>query len=211
MRKFVPCLFALAVIVSPAKADWILSTYGSGTPKDSWAYSKLVGAGHGNSSFYQPLRADWAGAVFQGYVHSDPTGAWNTIGAGTHDEDTIYVFKTYAISNRNQTIGLHFDGDDGHSLYVNNVLIGGGGFGAKVDFNLFLKAGVPVKIEMGDYNGPGPMGVELQGQIDGLKIESTPGVSINATPEPTSFALFVVGLVPCLLMLARHQRAVSPV
>jgi hypothetical protein len=142
-----------------------------------------------------------ANQVLQGYVFSGPNGQWGTTGAGTHDEDTIYVFQTYAISTTTQVIPLYFDGDDGHSLYVNDVLIGGGGFGAEVYFNLSMTAQVPIKIDIGDYNGPGAMGVELQRQDDTLKIDSTPGVTLNAAdnfaavPEPSAFALLGSGAV----------------
>src|SRR4051812_13617108 len=89
-------LVAVALVAldpAPASAGWIVSTYGTGTPVGSWAHLEAAGVGHGNSTTYTPLRADWAGAVFQGYVASDASGSWNTIGAGTHDEDTIYVFR----------------------------------------------------------------------------------------------------------------------
>jgi hypothetical protein len=39
----------------PARGDFIVSLYGSGTAENSWAYSSAVGVGKGNSTTYVPL------------------------------------------------------------------------------------------------------------------------------------------------------------
>src|SRR4051812_47480583 len=98
-----------------------------------------------------------------GYVAPDSTGRWDTLPSNpaNYDEDIIRVFQTFVLADSDTTLHLHPDGDDGHSVYVNDGFIGGGGFGAVIDFDLGLVSGVPVKLEVAVYNGPGPSAVEL--------------------------------------------------
>jgi hypothetical protein len=200
---------ALTATSRAAKGDFITTKFGSGTPVGSWAYSKAEGVGHGNDTTYMPVLNDWSPAVFQGYVYRLPE-VWNTVGSGIHDEDTIYVFRTFAMSTSDITIPMRLGGDDGHSIYINDVFVGGGGFAANIDFDLFLAAGVPTKIELGNYNGPGAMIADLHRRDNGLRLEDTAGVSVNAelnasvVPEPTSLTLLVIG--SCGLVLERVRR-----
>lgn len=205
------------------RADFIISTFGVPiSDNGSWAYSKSVGVGHGNDISYQPLIADWSGADFQGYVHQGSGefpgigGYWHTVGAGTHDEDTIYVFTTYMMSQSDVIIPIHFDGDDGHSVYIDGVLVGGGGFAVQVDFDLHLSANVPVHIEIGDYNGPGAMAVQFFKQGSSVSLDREPGLLINAdgnftaVPLPSAIALLLTCMPVGLGLMHLRLRQTKP-
>ena len=43
------------------------------------------------------------------------------------DEDTVFVFATMVRSTNPVTIPLVWNGDDGHSVFVNGIFVGGGG------------------------------------------------------------------------------------
>jgi hypothetical protein len=193
-------LLAFALANGGARADFIVSNYGSATPEGAWAYSTRPNVGKGNSTTYIPFRPDWAGlATFQGYVNSDAIGGWNNAFSGENDADTIYVFQTYVRADTTVTIPMFFTGDDGHALYVNDTLVASGPFGTFHLFDLVLAEGTPVKLEIADYNGPGPMGTRLQRLDNLLKIESVPGITIDAleqfpaVPEPSSAGIFLGG------------------
>jgi hypothetical protein len=201
-------LFALSLIVIfpgiSAKADFILSTYGTGTPIGSWAYSKQIGVGQGNSETYIPVKADYGKAVFQGYVQYDAQGVIVTRGSGVFGEDTIYVFRTYVTSTTDSTITILTGSDDGHATYINGVFEGGGGFAQLSTITLNLTAGVPVEIEQSNYNGPGSMESLVQRVDNGQRIDSVPGISISAVPEPSSLVLFGSGLMLLVFRVTRH-------
>lgn len=212
--KHVVTAILLFCIASSARADFISATFGVPTAdQGSWAYSKSAGVGHGNSTIYQPLIADWSAAVFQGYVHeADGPNGWDTVGAGTHDEDTIYVFKTFFLSQLDLIIPTHFNGDDGHSLYINGNLIAGAGFGVQFDFNLVLTANTPLMIEIGNYNGLGAMAVSFHRQDSNFGFGAEPGVMINAVgnfsavPEPETIRLTGLGIVGLICSVVRRRR-----
>lgn len=153
-------LFAVAAFVafspSPAIAGIINSDAFTGTAVDSWRYSELVNAGHGESITYFPTsQSEFSSAVFQGYVTYDPTVGIPPHGWTGPGFDSLQIFTTHVLSTTDQDITVRFGGDDGHSLFVDGSFVGGGGFGTTIDFNLSLAAGISREIQLAGYNGPG--------------------------------------------------------
>jgi hypothetical protein len=97
-----------------AKADFILTNYGTGTATGSWAYSKAAGVG-GDSSTFIPLRSYWSNESFQGYVNFDGNGKIDTVGSGIHDEDTVYIFRAFVTAATNTSVTILTGDDDGHA------------------------------------------------------------------------------------------------
>ncbi len=184
-------LFFVGSTGNALRADQVTDAYGSGTPVNSWEYLKLVNAGKGYDWTYVPVRSDYSNAVFQGYVVSPPNGTW---GAFYFGADSIYIFRTNVLSSVHQTIPLLFGGDDGHAVYVNGVFQGGGPFNTATSFDLELTAGMPVQLELAGYNGPGGWVFGLYRQDNRLRLVDTPGVTINASPEPRGMFLVAIGL-----------------
>lgn len=176
----------------------------TGTPVGSWNYYEQLNAGHGSSTdYYATTAAEYQSVVFQGYVTynagSPPSlGYW--FGQGF---DSFQVFSTYIQSDTNMTLPVLLGGDDGHSLFVNHVFVGGGGYGDNgVPYTLNLQAAVPVFIEIVGYNGPGPWAFSLRTDgPNGTILDEVPGLTLNANgsfsavPEPSSVILWaVIGL-----------------
>jgi hypothetical protein len=209
--------FALATIFSlisniPIHADPILTTFGSGTPQGSWAYSTAIAVGKGNSISYIPLKSDAIGLTFQGYVFYPGGTGWLNSSNAYFDEDTIRVFRTYVLSDTNMVLPLAAGIDDGHSIYVNDVFADGDPFGIGSAAIANLKAGVPTKIELLGYNGPGPSQFLIVRGDNFQPIESTSGLRINAdgvfaaVPEPSTFIIFSVVLGAGLASFAKYRR-----
>jgi hypothetical protein len=183
-----------------ARADLTPPSF-TGTPDNSWAYFEQANAGHGESTTYYPTTtAEFAGAVFQGYVTynaGSPPFYWS--GQGT---DSFEIFETYVTSTSDIVIPVRVGSDDGHSLFVNNTFIGGGGFGVDFFYNLSLQANTPTLITVAGYNGPGGWEFGIRDPANDEPLDKLPGITISASlvPEPsTLFAALVgaLGFVVC--------------
>ena len=161
----------------------------TGSPEGSWSWSTLLNAGHGEStSFYPTARSQFENALFQDYVTYDPRGDDPDRGIRPHwfagqGFDTMQVFRTYVYSPTDMTLPVRVGGDDGHSLFANGLFVGGGGYGANVDYALSLRANVPTELELVGYNGPGGwvfgIGLASGDHISG-PIDDVPDLRINA-------------------------------
>ena len=205
-------IFFSSVNFTAALADQITDVYGVVRPEDAWAYFKFPNAGHGFDTTYVPTRSDVLNAQFLGFVRTPANGAWGGA-AFNDDEDTVFVFATMVRSTNPVTIPLVWNGDDGHSVFVNGIFVGGGGFAEEVLFNLTVNSDAPVKLEVVGYNGPGPFVFQLLRSDTNLPLTSTPGVTINASvPETGGTLLFVVISIIALSgfhLLQRHRVRLS--
>jgi len=141
-------------------------------------------------------------AVSQGYVSGDVGAVWDSWNGGSSTDSTlIQTFGTYIQSSYDQTINLMFGGDDGHSLFVNNVFSIGGGFGVNRVSMINMVANIPVYIELVGYNFGGTWGFSIQDNDNHQLVENIAGVRMDArgdfaeVPEPLSLALLGLGLV----------------
>ena len=216
-RALIPAVVIFLAAV-PLRGDYITSVYGTATPDDAWAYYRAVGVGRGNSSTYVPVRADYTGKeIFEGFVFypgggpSNPAAGWIHREPSLYNEDTIRVFRTYVLSATDMSVPIVLGTDDGHSIYVDGVFMGGGGFGVPVEPTINLKAGGVTEIELLGYNGPGPWQLVFRRQ-DGTEFADTAGLQISATgsfqavPEPSSFVMLLMGGVAGYLFRCRRIR-----
>ncbi len=201
-------LFMFIVMVGSNLQAGLLPASFTGTPDNSWAYSELPGAGHGESISYFPTTyAEYQSAIFQGYVTYNNGGS-SFYGSGF---DSIQVFGTYVRSNFDMNLALTAGGDDGHSIFVNHVFVGGAGFGPAVDHTLSLQANQPVLVELVGYNGPGNWVFGLRETVTDSILENVPGIHISAdgsfpaVPEPSTLVLssIVLGMLACGRALKR--------
>jgi hypothetical protein len=192
----------------------------TGTPVESWSYSTLSNAGHGQSTTYYPTSTSaFASAVSQGYVRYDPEMVPAVGWQGSGDQDSFQVFNTYVLSTMTQTIPIQIDGDDGHSLFVNGSFVTGGGFAVIANYSLSLTANIPVELTLVDYNGPGGWNVgiwQTQPVYQAPFDNTIPGIEINAndvfsTPEPTSITLLLSGFLAIggFRLVRRRRRKAS--
>ncbi len=199
-----------------ANADVVFT----GTPEGSWSWSTREDVGIGdNIVWYPQYLTDFASAEFQGYVTYDPDGGDPSQGIQPHNWsgvgfDTIQVFSTYLLLDADTTFSIRLGGDDGHSLFVDSAFIDGGGFGAVIDYELSLVAGVPVKIEMVGFNGPGGwvFGIGLPSGDDVVRgpIDDLPGIRLNAIgdfsiPEPATIIMLLIGMA-CMFYWIKRRK-----
>src|SRR4029077_14268003 len=118
------------------------------------------------------------------------------------------IFSTSMQSSIAQTIIIAINGDDGHSLFVDGVFRGGGGFASTPTFNLSFTPGQIHQVTVAGYNGPAnwvfDIGVAISVPLPGSNpqfsstLENVPGIRLNAdgifpaatVPEPASWLLF---------------------
>ena len=134
----------------------------SSSPDGAWRYHISLGQPEppGTSTTYFATSVTEYEKFFSSYAlaHAEisATGGGDSWKGGFlgDDEASFQIFSTYIQSDIDQTINLAVVGDDGHSLFVNDAFVVGGGFGAYVTHSLVLEAGVPKKLELAGYNGP---------------------------------------------------------
>ncbi len=201
--KHIVLAVLLALFMMPStRADIIFDQYGTPQTNNAWEYYRAVGVGKGNSSTYIPRQEDYFGkevlegnVVYPGGGPSNPAAGWIHQEPSLYSEDTIRIFRTYVISDFSQSIPIHLGADDGHSIYLDGVFLGGGGFGVPVNVIVPLTAGVPHQLELLGYNGPGPWQLVFRRQ-DGAEFANTPGVHISTqqVPEPCSSTFMTLGV-----------------
>ena len=201
------CAGLLTIAPTTVRADLTPPSF-TGTPVGSWSYYEQENAGHGESTTYYPTTtAEFTGATFQGYVTynaGSPPNYWFG-----QDFDSFQVFSTYVLSSSNVTMPVRVGSDDGHSLFLNNVFIGGGGFGVDVFYNLSLQAGVPTLLTVAGYNGPGGWEFGIRDSVTNAPLDGIPGVRISAdgifTPEPSTGLVFGLGLLGITIAAVRKR------
>jgi hypothetical protein len=126
--------------------------------------------------------------------------------------DTIQVFQTYVQSAADLDLAIIVGGDDGHSLFVDQAFVGGGGYGdAGVKYTLHLQANILVLVDLVGYNGPGNWVFSIRQQDTDNLIDEVSGVRISAdgtfgtVPEPASLCIWG-GIGICGLVAGWRRR-----
>lgn len=178
----------------------------------AWRYSFLSPAPVYDET-HVPDISEVATAVFQGYVLESTTDiGWHHAPPYSPALYTFHLFETVVLSDIDQTIALFLEGDDGHSLYVDGVNVGGGGYGSIITYDLALTAGVPVSLGMVGYNSGGGWVWILQEDDSGLDLplSSVPNLRMNAegvfVPEVSSIALLSASTGVLGLVMAIRRR-----
>ena len=169
--------------IGTAKAghSYPIETAPPASTENYWKTSSFLGSAEGST--YVPELSEFDGKPSAGYVSdasvigvtfppSFPNPLLWEIFSGGDDSDNRFLYSTYIKSDRPQTLEIVIAGDDGHSLYVDGVLVGGGGFGVGVVFDLDLAADEAVKLDLVGANAGGPwnfqIGVDQQVLVEGI-------------------------------------------
>ena len=97
-----------------------------------WEYSSFADPSLSSSSYYTSS-SQYSSAVFEGYLTGN--GVRPNV---DHFEDysnlsrTSRVFRTYIMSAVDQTVRFGIGGDDGHSIFIDDNFLAGGGYAVNV-------------------------------------------------------------------------------
>jgi hypothetical protein len=217
----VTCLFLFgissgATSVKGAVIDGTILTNPTST-NDLWAYSYLDSDPNiYGSSFYHTQLAQFSSAVYQGYV-TGTEGQWLTVDsfglASTEDFQTTHVFETFITSDVSQTVIISASGDDGHSIFVDNAFLAGGGYAVTATGTLEMTANTPYLLTFvgANYAGGRAFWLSMKGGFDpesetyawSGSVSDAQDISMNAVPEPSSTALLGLG---GLALILRRRR-----
>jgi len=179
-----------------SEGNWLYSTKSSGI------------SGISNKNYYPQNLSEFSNATVQGYVtYSPEAGYAGWLRDAGNTTLGFHIFTTYVTSSQS-LLEFKNGGDDGHSVFVDDQFIVGGGFGQDVYGSISFALNSTRKITVVVNNAIG----EWQGNFfvksatnEWITVESKPGVSINAAPpavpEPSALCL---GVLSSLLLALTH-------
>ena len=157
--RFLICLLCnLLLTLSIRDATALVFT---NTPNKSWRYAELIENSPNGTTYFPTSTNEYTAAGFNGFVTEEEDGIYGPLIIKSSGNAGYQIFTTWAMSPTNKTLNLVFNGDDGHSLFVDGQFMGGGGFGVAVSNSVLFSANVPRKIELADYNSGGGWGIYL--------------------------------------------------
>ncbi len=209
---FISCFILSFVVSMQASAGLITSGPILTSPtstEDLWSYSYMApNYSITSASYFYNDVSNFSGAIEQGYVTGENTN-WpaNDAFYGSSGYKESHIFETHIMSSIDQVITVNMGGDDGHSIFIDDLFMGGGGFASHVPTALNMVANTSYKITLAlaNYTGGWHVNANLSG-IDELgdswvgKAAHAPYMSMSATgdfsevPEPASIALMGLGL-----------------
>lgn len=223
---FALALFHLTCLATSHAGIISASSLFTANPHNAWAYSESPSGQPPSSSisYFPTATEDFAAAVFQGFVTTDPdlkisVGGDSWTGSGF---ESFQIFSTYIRSSSDQLLSIGIVGDDGHSLFVDHVFRSGAGFGGLAKYDLQLEAGVVHKITLAGYNGPGnwvfgigvpiaplpnnnPQLMASLGDMAGIEFNAV-GFGTQTVPEPSSHCAMAILGVAAMRLRRRAAR-----
>jgi len=184
-----------SVVINPASTE------------NLWEYSYQTGVFISSSS-YVTNTSQFASAVHQGYVIGDTHPTSTTVdyfssGGVSGDSNTAHVFSTYIMSTVDQTLNFVFDGDDGHSLFLDGVFLDGGGYSIDGYASVTMLGNVSYNLEFVGTNRSGPWSWWINCTECEYGLSSGDNILMNAAddfngsgtiPEPATLTLMGLGL-----------------
>lgn len=147
MKVLAPILLLIPLSVT-ADPYYTVETNPAST-ENMWKTSHFTG-GSINAQ-YIPTLSEFDSITPDGYVNpfvDTINGGFNYFqGGSTNNSYTRFLYTTYIKSDLDQDIIIVINGDDGHSLYADGALVGGGGFGVGVVETLSLIANQSVRLD----------------------------------------------------------------
>jgi hypothetical protein len=159
-------------------------------PEGAWSYSTLSTV-VGGINYFPTQESDFSSASFVNYVSYEfPGSGWFVQKPSA--PGGFHVFSTWALSDRDQVISFVNGGDDGHSVFIDGIFLGGAGFGVNVSGDISFTAGVPRELTVVTHNSGGEMHANFfTTPAQDRALEDTPGISISAIPEPSSLLILI--------------------
>ena len=210
MQKCIQYTILSFVVSVPLSASLISSEPIITNPtstEDLWSYSYITpNSLISSSQYYYGNVGDFSGAVHQGYVTGNNT-TWPSIDAFLSDSGykESHIFETHIMSATDQTVHFGSGGDDGHSIFIDDLLMDGKPYGEHTSTDLDMLKNTPYKITLALANYTGGWhvnaslsGTDEQGDSWAGQYSNAHNISMNASgefvPEPTTLALVALGL-----------------
>lgn len=177
-----------------------------------WSYSYMESnTAIANAAYYTTDPNEFSSAVFEGYLtgngvrpNVDHFEDWNANSQSTR------VFTTYIMSLIDQTVSLAAGGDDGHSIFMDDVFIAGAGYAVSAIGNFEMVANQAYKLTSvgNNYGGHFELwfnirgGLNSEGAYDWVgPLSEAHNISMDASgtfapvPIPGTMILLSTGLV----------------
>jgi hypothetical protein len=192
VRRLALLTWAAAISCLAGTAHAQLVNQLTNTAAGAWSYSELLVADPNPTTYYPTSTNEFATAIFQGYVTESDEGSTGPVIYSLEQNLGYQILQTWIESAVTTNLSLAFNGDDGHSLFVDGQFYGGGGYGVAESNTLALVAGVPRQLTLAIYNsigawagyiGLGPWTDYTEANWGNL-LEVTPGIQINANGFP---------------------------
>jgi hypothetical protein len=176
-------------------------------PNGAWEYSQLTGSA-GDIHYYPTHVSSFSGATPQGYVSYATGGDPGRFQDGSSILG-YHIFTTFIISSYDQTIPFWMTGDDGHSLFIDDAFVAGGGFGVGITGSIGLAANVERKLTVVAHNSLGLWVAQfLTGDTQDLLLEDTPFLktsAVSSIPEPSNL-IGLAGILGLAIISRRRVR-----
>ncbi len=196
------------VLATPIQSD--IPVMNPSSTENLWAYSYESNADYiSSASDYVRSGDPYANAEFQGYV-TGKFGPWSTgnDSFGSHglmDFQSVHVFDTYITSTIDQTVTFTSQGDDGHSIFFDDIFIDGSGYyptSYVVEAVLDMVANTQYKLTYIGANYTRQFAWWFKTSVNGVggAVSQAANISMNAksmsaVPEPSAIALMGLGLL----------------
>ena len=151
-----------------------------------WAFSHLPNRGRDAEYFPQSVQ-EFAGATFQEFI---PDTAYLVHSLQNPDDlvgEGYYVYETWIEANKDMELPVAVWGDAGHSLFLDDEFIAGGGFGRRENAVIELAAKTPRKFTAVVYQARNTVFVHVTSNL--RKISDASGLSISSGGQRHVFKL----------------------